>query len=109
MLGVAFVAFAICFVVERAAPGWSLPSVRSWPLRVLLTNAIQVCVVMAAGVTGERWRPTARRTPPGSISLALQFVCYTESSSRPMWLSEVMRHFAFRLIVRLGASSSRVL
>jgi sterol desaturase/sphingolipid hydroxylase (fatty acid hydroxylase superfamily) len=29
--------------------------VRSWPLRVLLINVIQVCVVMLAGVTWERW------------------------------------------------------
>jgi sterol desaturase/sphingolipid hydroxylase (fatty acid hydroxylase superfamily) len=55
MLGVALVVFAFCLVVERAAPGWSLPSVRGWPLRVLLVNAVQVCVVMLAGVTWERW------------------------------------------------------
>lgn len=55
MLGFVLILFACCFVVERVVPGWSLPSVRSWPLRVLLINAIQVCVVMLAGVTWERW------------------------------------------------------
>ncbi|CAB3651546.1 hypothetical protein LMG24238_01171 [Paraburkholderia sediminicola] len=55
MLGVALIVFVFCFVIERTAPGWALPRVRTWPLRVLLINAIQVCVVMLAGVTWERW------------------------------------------------------
>jgi len=47
--------FAFCFVLERAIPGWSLPRVRTWPLRVLLVNGVQLGVIMLAGITWERW------------------------------------------------------
>src|ERR1700693_601169 len=55
MLGLILVAFGGCFVLERMVPGWELPAVRSWPLRVVVINAIQVGVVMLAGITWERW------------------------------------------------------
>jgi sterol desaturase/sphingolipid hydroxylase (fatty acid hydroxylase superfamily) len=47
--------FAACFLLERAVPGWRLPQVRTWPVRVLLVNAVQLAVVLIAGVTWERW------------------------------------------------------
>jgi sterol desaturase/sphingolipid hydroxylase (fatty acid hydroxylase superfamily) len=47
--------FAGCFLLERRVPGWRLPHVRTWPLRVLLINAVQLGVVLLAGVTWERW------------------------------------------------------
>jgi len=49
-----FVALA-CFVLERALPGWPLPVVRTWPLRVVLVNLVQLAVVVMAGLTWERW------------------------------------------------------
>jgi len=55
MLTTIFVVFAFCFVLERLVPGWSLPQVRSWPWRVLLVNGVQLCVVLLAGFTWERW------------------------------------------------------
>jgi sterol desaturase/sphingolipid hydroxylase (fatty acid hydroxylase superfamily) len=55
VLGLILIAFGGCFVVERLVPGWELPTVRSWPLRVVIINAVQVGVVMLAGVTWERW------------------------------------------------------
>ena len=47
--------FAVCFVLERAIPGWTLPSVRTWPLRVLLVNLVQLGIVLLAGKTWEVW------------------------------------------------------
>lgn len=47
--------FSFCFVLERVAPGWPLPKVRTWPLRVLLINGVQLGVVLLAGLTWERW------------------------------------------------------
>ena len=47
--------FACCFLLERVVPGWKLPHVRTWPLRVLLINGVQLCVILFAGVTWERW------------------------------------------------------
>lgn len=47
--------FVFCFVLERIVPGWSLPRIRTWPLRVLAINAVQLLVVVAAGFTWERW------------------------------------------------------
>jgi len=44
-----------CMLLERLIPGWKLPSVRTWPLRVVAINLVQVGVVLLAGVTWERW------------------------------------------------------
>jgi sterol desaturase/sphingolipid hydroxylase (fatty acid hydroxylase superfamily) len=45
----------LCFLVERVAPGWKLPPVRTWPMRVILINLVQLAVVLLAGVSWERW------------------------------------------------------
>ena len=44
-----------CMLLERAIPGWKLPRVSHWPLRVIVINLVQLAVVLAAGVTWERW------------------------------------------------------
>jgi len=49
MLGIILAVFAGCFVLERVVPGWRLPSVRTWPVRVLLINGVQLGVVVLAG------------------------------------------------------------
>jgi sterol desaturase/sphingolipid hydroxylase (fatty acid hydroxylase superfamily) len=55
MLLTIFFVFAACLVLERLVPGWRLPQVRTWPLRVLLINAVQLGVVVLAGLSWERW------------------------------------------------------
>jgi len=55
MLATIFTVFAGCFVIERLLPGWRLPKVRTWPVRVLAINAAQLGVVMLAGATWEKW------------------------------------------------------
>jgi sterol desaturase/sphingolipid hydroxylase (fatty acid hydroxylase superfamily) len=55
MLPTILAAFFLCFVLERLRPGWKLPNVRTWPLRVLAINAVQLAVVLLAGVSWERW------------------------------------------------------
>ncbi len=55
MLTTIVAVFAGCFVLERVVPGWRLPRVRTWPVRVLAINAVQFGVVIAAGATWERW------------------------------------------------------
>lgn len=55
MLHIIFGVFAACFILERIKPGWRLPAVRTWPLRVLLVNAVQLGVVTLAGISWERW------------------------------------------------------
>ena len=59
MLTVIFAVFAFCFVLERAIPGWPLPKVRTWPVRVLLINGVQLGVVLLAGLSWERWLSSA--------------------------------------------------
>lgn len=44
-----------CMLLERLIPGWKLPRVRTWPVRVVAINLVQVGVVLLAGVTWERW------------------------------------------------------
>jgi sterol desaturase/sphingolipid hydroxylase (fatty acid hydroxylase superfamily) len=46
---------AVCFAIEHLFRGWRLPRVRSWHLRVVLINLVQVGVVVLAGFTWERW------------------------------------------------------
>ena len=62
-----------CFALERAVPGWKLPPVRTWPLRVALANLVQLAVVLLAGapvtrgtrrcLTGATSRPNGRGPP----------------------------------------------
>ena len=47
--------FCACFVLERAIPGWKLPEVKTWPIRVLLINMVQLGVVILAGISWEVW------------------------------------------------------
>jgi len=47
--------FVGCFILERLAPGWPLPAVRTWPVRVLAINAVQLGVVLLAGISWEIW------------------------------------------------------
>lgn len=55
MITIILLVFAGCFVLERVLPGWPLPQVRTWPVRVLLINAAQLAVVLLAGWSWERW------------------------------------------------------
>jgi sterol desaturase/sphingolipid hydroxylase (fatty acid hydroxylase superfamily) len=55
MLLTVLIVFGLAFALERAFPGWPLPPVRTWPVRVLAVNAVQLGVVMLAGVSWEKW------------------------------------------------------
>src|SRR5258708_18701015 len=59
MIGYIFIIVAGCFVLERVMPGWRLPSVRTWPLRVIAVNLVQLGIVLLAGITWERWLSAA--------------------------------------------------
>ena len=47
--------FIGCFVLERVIPGWKLPTVKTWPVRVVLINIVQLGLVMLGGITWEVW------------------------------------------------------
>lgn len=55
MLPWILLSFIVCLVLERVNAGWRLPVVRGWWWRVLAINAVQLGVVLVAGVTWERW------------------------------------------------------
>lgn len=55
MLAIIITVFALCFVVERLFPGWKLPEVPTWTIRVLAINFVQLLVVVVAGYTWEKW------------------------------------------------------
>ncbi|AQG80762.1 sterol desaturase family protein [Spirosoma montaniterrae] len=55
MLPVIFAIFAFCFLLERLFPGWKLPTVPTWTIRVLAINFVQLMVVVVAGFTWEKW------------------------------------------------------
>ncbi|HEY1045773.1 MAG TPA: sterol desaturase family protein [Bacteroidia bacterium] len=55
MLHIIIIVFAACFILERMIPGWKLPVVPTWAIRVLAINFVQLGVVIAAGYTWEKW------------------------------------------------------
>lgn len=55
MLSTILVCFTVCFIIERLLPGWNLPQVPKWTIRVLSINFCQLIVVVAAGYSWERW------------------------------------------------------
>lgn len=55
MLAYVFGLAGCCLVLERLIPGWQLPAVRTWPYRVVIVNALQLGVILLAGVSWERW------------------------------------------------------
>ncbi len=55
MLTVIFAVFACCFIIERLFPGWKLPEVPTWTIRVLAINFVQLGIVILAGITWEKW------------------------------------------------------
>lgn len=63
MLEIILTAFVLCFILERLIPGWKLPTVKTWPVRVILINGVQLGVVLLAGITWEEWFQSYRFTP----------------------------------------------
>ena len=59
MIAVVLLIFVACFLLEQAIPGWRLPRVRTWPLRVVAVNIVQLGIVVLAGITWERWLSSA--------------------------------------------------
>ena len=55
MLKILLPCAAFCFLLERLIPGWKLPPVKTWPLRVIAVNFVQLGVVTLAGFTWEKW------------------------------------------------------
>lgn len=55
MLPIIFGVFILCFILERLNPGWKLPNVPTWTIRVLAINLVQLIVVVLAGFTWEKW------------------------------------------------------
>jgi sterol desaturase/sphingolipid hydroxylase (fatty acid hydroxylase superfamily) len=55
MLAAVLCVFVVCVLLERVSPGWRLPKVRGWWWRTLSINAVQLGVVLLAGLTWERW------------------------------------------------------
>ena len=47
--------FAFCFLIERIIPGWKLPEVPTWTIRVISINFVQLGIVTIAGYTWEKW------------------------------------------------------
>jgi multisubunit Na+/H+ antiporter MnhF subunit len=63
MLSIILSVFVFCFVLERLVPGWRLPRVRTWPFRVLAINAVQLGVVLVAGVLAASVAATSLCSP----------------------------------------------
>lgn len=55
MLTIIIIAFGVCYLIEKCQWGWKLPQVPTWTIRVLAVNAVQLGVVLIAGITWEKW------------------------------------------------------
>lgn len=72
--------FVFCFILEKLIPGWKLPKVRTWPFRVILVNAIQLGVVLLAGLSWEKWLSSlsvfhlSRYVPPVAGGIIAYFI-----------------------------------
>ena len=97
MLTTIFVVFGGCLLLERLFPGWPLPRVKSWPYRVVLINAVQLGVVLLAGVSWEKWLSAASlfdlgsRLPP----LAGGFLAYFIATFVFYWWHRWRHEFDF--------------
>src|SRR5438105_1011911 len=47
--------FGLFFTLENISPGWKLAKVRTWPIRVVAINLIQLGIVILAGISWEKW------------------------------------------------------
>jgi sterol desaturase/sphingolipid hydroxylase (fatty acid hydroxylase superfamily) len=80
MLPALFAIAALCFLIERLFPGWRLPKVRTWPVRVIAINILQLGVVLLAGVSWEKWFSSfslfdlSARVPPVAGGLIAYFI-----------------------------------
>ena len=63
MLPLILAVFAFCFILERTIPGWRLPRVETWPLRVIAINIVQLGIVVLAGLSWERWLSSRSVSP----------------------------------------------
>ena len=69
-----------CFLLERLFAGWRLPPVRTWPLRVIAVNLVQIGVVLLAGVTWEKYAAAhsllqvSRHLPPLAGGVLAYFI-----------------------------------
>ncbi|AZI24306.1 sterol desaturase family protein [Pedobacter sp. G11] len=79
MLVIIFIVFGFCFLLERIKPGWKLPNVSTWTIRVLGVNFIQLSIVVLAGFTWEKWFSSV------SMFKLSQFV--------PNWIGGVIAYF----------------
>jgi sterol desaturase/sphingolipid hydroxylase (fatty acid hydroxylase superfamily) len=55
MLIIILICFAVCFLVEKLTPGWKLPEVPTWTIRVLAINFAQLLIIVVAGYSWEKW------------------------------------------------------
>ncbi|ASU32162.1 sterol desaturase family protein [Mucilaginibacter xinganensis] len=79
MLIIILSSFALCFLIERLTPGWKLPEVPTWTIRVLAINFVQLLVVVAAGYSWEKWLSA--------------WSVFKLSQQVPNWLGGVLAYF----------------
>jgi sterol desaturase/sphingolipid hydroxylase (fatty acid hydroxylase superfamily) len=59
MLHLVLALFVLCLAIERWRPGWRLPHVPGWWLRTIALHAVQLGIVVVAGISWERWAARA--------------------------------------------------
>jgi hypothetical protein len=65
--------FVFCFILERIIPGWKLPEVPTWSIRVIAINFVQLAIETLAGYTWEKWLSS---TSLFHMSVLLFFSCH---------------------------------
>jgi len=99
-------------VIERLWPGHKLPASQGWWLRVALVNAVQLGIVILAGVTWDRWMDGVSLVSlsPGLNDWAAGFIAYIVSTF-VYYFWHRLRHesdFFWRLSHQLHHSPRRI-
>ena len=86
---------ALYLVLERLIPGTQQPEVRGWRSRAFAINLAQLCVVLLAGLTWERWLSSwsLLTLPPALGSVAAGLVAYFISTFVFYWWHRIHHQY----------------
>ena len=103
---------ALYLVLEQLIPGTQQPEVRGWRCRAIAINLAQLCVVLLAGLTWERWLSSWSlfTLPPALGPLGAGLVAYFISTFVFYWWHRA-RHesdFLWRTLHQIHHSAQRI-
>lgn len=100
-----------CFILERLFPANDLPKVRAWWARIILINAVQLGIVLLAGIWWDKWfQNYSLFNLRDSNPVLAGFIAYFVSTFIYYWWHRYRHHsrFFWRLCHQLHHSPRRI-